>query len=185
MSDSKPKFRVADHLFIDCPGYSHHGLYAGDDRVIHFESTPARKFLGTLKGDEPAICEVSLAEFSGGKQIHVRDYDEDVFSPKETIERALSRLGEKGYLLHENNCEHFVVWCKTGESSSTQVDSAKRVVQTGATGIAVGSAILRSAKVLPVPYKFLAYGAGAAIAVGATTYKLIVEKKSNRARSVS
>ena len=52
-----------------------------------------------------------------------------VFSPEETVERALSQLGEgKGeYDLVKNNCEHFAIWCKTGVKESIQV---KNVIKT-------------------------------------------------------
>jgi hypothetical protein len=43
-----------------------------------------------------------------------------VYSPEETLERALSRLGETSYSLFTNNCEHFVLWCKTGYAKSEQ-----------------------------------------------------------------
>ena len=44
-----------------------------------------------------------------------------VFSAEETIRRAKERLGEEKYNLVTNNCEHFAMWCKTGESVSGQV----------------------------------------------------------------
>ena len=46
------------------------------------------------------------------------------FSPKETVKRARSRLGEKAYNLLFNNCEHFAFWCKYGTSKSVQVEKA-------------------------------------------------------------
>ena len=38
------------------------------------------------------------------------------------VERGRSRIGAEGYSLPVNNCEHFAVWCRTGESESSQVD---------------------------------------------------------------
>jgi hypothetical protein len=46
-----------------------------------------------------------------------------LYSGKETVERARSRLGEDKYNLIFNNCEHFAVWCKTGISGSSQVST--------------------------------------------------------------
>jgi hypothetical protein len=46
-----------------------------------------------------------------------------VYSGKETVERARSRLGEGKYNPVFNNCEHFAVWCKTGVSESSQVSA--------------------------------------------------------------
>ena len=45
-----------------------------------------------------------------------------VYSAEETIQRAKSKLGCKGYSLLTNNCEHFAIWCKTGISESRQVE---------------------------------------------------------------
>ena len=80
------EFQIADHLFVDCGAYSHHGIYVGDNRVIHFDSTAARKLLGTVNGAPPKIVEVSLDEFSGGSEIHIRVYDDPstVFGPGES-----------------------------------------------------------------------------------------------------
>jgi predicted ATPase len=46
-----------------------------------------------------------------------------VYSGKETVERARSRIGEDKYNLVFNNCEHFAIWCKTGISESSQVSA--------------------------------------------------------------
>jgi hypothetical protein len=46
-----------------------------------------------------------------------------LYSGKETVERARSRLGEDKYNLVFNNCEHFAVWCKTGVSESSQISA--------------------------------------------------------------
>lgn len=41
----------------------------------------------------------------------------------EIVERANSRVGEKGYNLLSNNCEHFARWCCDGEWKSKQADA--------------------------------------------------------------
>jgi hypothetical protein len=51
-----------------------------------------------------------------------------LFTPQETVARARSRLGEQGYDLVANNCEHFAWWCKTGEARSEQVETVLRAV---------------------------------------------------------
>lgn len=48
-----------------------------------------------------------------------RDYH--LYTATETVKRAESKLGCKGYSLAFNNCEHFAIWCKTGVSESHQV----------------------------------------------------------------
>lgn len=47
--------------------------------------------------------------------------DYHLYTPEETVKRAESRLGESGYNLICNNCEHFAIWCKTGVHESHQV----------------------------------------------------------------
>ena len=49
-----------------------------------------------------------------------------LYSPEETVARARSRLGETNYNLLTNNCEHFVIWCKTGVSESMQISGMFR-----------------------------------------------------------
>lgn len=48
--------------------------------------------------------------------------DVKLYSPLETVARARSKLGERGYNLLLDNCEHFAVWCKTGLYRSEQVE---------------------------------------------------------------
>lgn len=52
-----------------------------------------------------------------------------LYTPKETVQRAESRLGEKKYNIATNNCEHFAIWCKTGVSESTQVEEFLRKIR--------------------------------------------------------
>ena len=54
-----------------------------------------------------------------------------LYSARETVERARSRIGEHGYNLLLNNCEHFAVWCKTGVEKSEQVEEIIRLVANG------------------------------------------------------
>lgn len=44
-----------------------------------------------------------------------------------TLARADSCVGETGYNLTENNCEHFAVFCKTGHHRSHQVEHVEEV----------------------------------------------------------
>lgn len=51
-----------------------------------------------------------------------------IYSPEETVKRARSRIGERKFLLPSNNCEHFVMWCKTGVRQSYQVNLVLKAV---------------------------------------------------------
>ena len=45
----------------------------------------------------------------------------NIYSPKETIERAKGKINDDEYNILTNNCEHFAIWCKTGINESHQV----------------------------------------------------------------
>ena len=64
--------------------------------------------------NEPAFEKVSKA---------IKQTCYHLYSPEETVSRAKSRLGERGYNLLWNNCEHYAIWCKTGLHESHQVQA--------------------------------------------------------------
>lgn len=112
-----------DHLKVGRKVYSHHGVEVDDGMVIHFTGTP-----GSKRG--AAIRLESKADFAAGGRIEIIKYANG-FDPDETIRRAESKLGESGYNLYGNNCEHFARWCVTGIHKSKQVNA---VNTTGAVG---------------------------------------------------
>lgn len=67
-----------------------------------------------------------------------------LYSPEETVSRAKSRLGERGYNLLWNNCEHYAVWCKTGLHESHQVQALlKKLVEQTNFNFTEAQSILR------------------------------------------
>lgn len=135
--------------------YEHYAVYIGDGKVVHYSGNNA-DFNGEvtvqedslqhfLKKDDNYFVLFFEKSLSSPRKIQVRtsfnfndmEYenrlllgskkDWKIYSPKETVERALSRVGESKYNLVTNNCEHFAIWCKTGVAESFQV---KRVVNT-------------------------------------------------------
>lgn len=102
---------------IDVYKYEHYGIYIGDNKVIHYNSPD-----GTMKNAKIEIGNMK-ANFPKGRYF-VLDFGSNAkYSAKDTIERAKSRIGEKSYNLLTNNCEHFAVWCKTGNAKSYQIDN--------------------------------------------------------------
>ena len=125
--------------------YHHYGIYVAEgNHVIHYTgATGPNDFNGIVR-------ETSLEEFLNGsedfsvcsfpkhpvnalpigptifrlwqliKMANQKNYH--LYSPEETIQRARSKLGQGGYNLALNNCEHFAVWCKTGVKESSQVN---------------------------------------------------------------
>lgn len=165
-----------DHLyFLRAAGtYSHHGLDCGDGTVIHYESSPWMKLAGCFSSAEPPrIARTSLADFSQGNEVFVRQYSEstNLQDAEIAIARAEERIGEECYDIFGNNCEHFVVWCKTGVADSSQVGAHRRAADALVKGAPLGMFLLRTARRIPRPYQGVAtlgaIGLAGAVYVGA------------------
>ncbi len=161
-----------DHLYYYMAGgtYSHHGIDCGDGTVIHYELTPWMKLTGKLiRNQRAAVARTTMEEFAAGNEVRVRPYNLDAADePEVAVSRAMSRLGEDAYSVFGNNCEHFVVWCKTGEAMSSQVDAHFKATKTVVKGAPIGVALLRAARFAPAPYRGLA--TVGAIGIGGLVY---------------
>src|SRR5688572_23336122 len=107
---------LAAHLITPRRSYTHHGLYVGKGRAVHYPGP-----VGGVRGS--AVEEVSLEQFARGHAVSVRTNSTQGFEREDVVRRARSRLGEDRYQLLRNNCEHFCEWCLNGVSRSAQVDS--------------------------------------------------------------
>ena len=103
------------HLVTPRRGFIHHGIYVGACRVIHYAGLSQ----GLRRGP---VEEVSLTDFARGRSVWVRHEASSAFDLLEIVHRARSRLGENGYRLLTNNCEHFCEWCLRGTPRSLQVE---------------------------------------------------------------
>lgn len=109
---------TGNHLTTHHGTYYHHGIDCGDGTVVHMTRAKDR------------IIRTTFNEFADGRHVHVENSQCD-YSAMQVIERACSRVGESGYDIFNNNCEHFVVWCRTGKKCSQQVTNTyKPVVKT-------------------------------------------------------
>ena len=109
-------FAIGAHLVTPRRGYSHHGIYVGGNRVVHYAGW-SRAAL-TCRPVE----EVSLDDFADGRGLRVRADSPARYAPADVVARARSRLGENRYRVASNNCEHFCHWCLSGENRSAQVE---------------------------------------------------------------
>ncbi|KAH1105863.1 hypothetical protein J1N35_009631 [Gossypium stocksii] len=138
-----------DHIYCKRKGglYDHHGIYVGDDMVIHLQG--AAKKLGPLPachkcGDKRVvngeIAKVCIDCFRDGETPQIYDYGVSLLEfdirkrgtcslrhskpPHEVISAAtdfLKRDGFGAYNMFGNNCEDFAVYCKTGSAGSHQI----------------------------------------------------------------
>ena len=109
-------FAPGTHLVTPRRGYTHHGIYVGGGRVVHYAGW-SRAALTSRP-----VEEVSLEQFSDGHGVTAVADSPRRFAQAEVVARARSRLGENRYRIASNNCEHFCHWCLSGESRSVQVE---------------------------------------------------------------
>ena len=107
--------------------YRHYGVYVGNNRVVHFTA------LGRGCEINPWLAyvqETTLEAFLAGGEYTVEPCRFSTFERSVIVERARSFVGKgKGtYNLFINNCEHFAVWCATGDYHSSQVEAVARKI---------------------------------------------------------
>ena len=111
-ASSLDQIKRGDHICFDRNLFSHHAIV---------------EFVDKLNG------EVIVVEYPGwagvvrrnfkleNDPVYVIEHDR-CFDPEEVVSRANSKIGRTDYNPVTNNCEHFALWCKTGISSSEQVN---------------------------------------------------------------
>lgn len=135
--------QIGDHLKSSRGLYSHHGLYVGNQVVVHYSGLSDGLQSGPIE-------EISLKEFCAGNDFEVVPHPNRRYSRTESTKRARSRLGEDAYSLTGNNCEHFVNWCLDGNHVSRQVDSGTAATSgslSATAGIASRAAVASAGSV--------------------------------------
>jgi Lecithin retinol acyltransferase len=136
--------------------YTHHGIYIGAGEVIHYAGK---------SGDETAtdrtIQTTSLENFCAGQGCTVREHARARYTGQEVVDRAKTRLGEDGYSLFGNNCEHFCNWAIDDVHKSGQVERGSVLTGSALSGI-MGIA---------APVAVAGIGRAAGLAGGAATMK--------------
>ena len=136
--------KIGDHVFVNrsvfgIKLYEHHGIYVGDDMVVHYnglargivlEKSCFEEILSNVVPlDKRNIAKVemtSLEEFASGDTWQIKEHANAAFSGQDIALCAKARVGEQKYNLLINNCEHFCNECVFGEHVSEQVQNAKQ-----------------------------------------------------------
>jgi len=129
------KLLPGDIIYVSRGIYKHYGVYTGDNTVIHFAPLAGAE----INAENAVIHETTLDNFLKGGTLVVDNKARAKFSRQEIVERARSQIGSKSYNLVFNNCEHFALWCKTGEYESNQVKSA---IEIAVEGVAYAAEVL-------------------------------------------
>ncbi len=123
--------RPGDIIRVYTGRYYHFGIYTGDDTVIHFAGPDPATL---TDASQARIRRDSLEHFAMGKGLEVRDYSPGEKlkkrSPRKVIAEAESRIGEAGYDIIYNNCEHFVNQCVFGVAYSAQIDEMREALNS-------------------------------------------------------
>ena len=119
----KKRPAMGDHIRVNRGLYSHHGIYVSDEEVIHFTGNEDDSILDWSK---PEVISSDIEYFLKGDTLEVREYTddelEDLYPVDHIVQYARACLGDKGYNLIFNNCEHFANTCTLGRFRSKQVE---------------------------------------------------------------
>ena len=121
-SYNKPE--MGDHIRVSRGLYSHHGIYISEDEIIHFTGAENDNILDWSKNE---VIQSHLDEFLRGGTLEVKEYTEDeldnLYPVEHIVHYARICLGDAGYNLIINNCEHFANMCTLGRFRSRQVEN--------------------------------------------------------------
>ncbi|MCQ2429975.1 MAG: lecithin retinol acyltransferase family protein [Clostridia bacterium] len=110
----------------------HYGIFVSENEVIQFGEPPVDNL---LRRDSASVkvCASTVEAFACGHIVERARLDRKErrsrIKPAKTVELARARIGEGGYNLIHNNCEHFVYECVFGVKRSTQEEEARRMWQ--------------------------------------------------------
>ena len=136
--NSLGELQIGDHIAFHrmLGSYWHHciveyiHLETDQIDVIEYSSTAKEFSEGNCSPLEKGfdLVKVTRGSYNFRNQDVYLLFHEHCLGRATVIQRARSKLGEKQYSPFNNNCENFAMWCKTGKSSSDQVNKAEDMV---------------------------------------------------------
>lgn len=117
------------HIRVQINGIYHHGIYLSDEEVIQF----GLPFDMLRPKEEVKVLKSDINDFLQGGFLEVRVYDKKEKklknSEEDIIKIALAKIGEDGYDIVHNNCEHFANYCVFNKKESKQVDDIRAEIR--------------------------------------------------------
>ena len=112
--------KSGDMIRISFGNFYHYGIFVSEEEVIQFGLPPFEGLLNR-KFEDITVCVSDIDTFSGGRVVEVASMEksdkEKRLSPKKTVKLAREKIGEKGYDILHNNCEHFARYCYFGKKA--------------------------------------------------------------------
>ena len=110
--------KAGDIIRVKVRFYHHYGIFVTEDRILQFGYTDNSGHTP----EEIVVLATDLDTFLAGGQgeVGIPDAEEKkrMRAPKKIVAEAERRLGEGGYDILHNNCEHFVNECAFGQHTS-------------------------------------------------------------------
>lgn len=107
-----------DMIRVKVQFYHHYGIFVSESEVIQFglPDDPMRS------ADQIRVLTTDVMTFLQGGDLEVmvpdREARKQMRNPEQIVALARQRIGEGGYNILHNNCEHFVNECVFGEKRS-------------------------------------------------------------------
>ncbi|MEE1104767.1 MAG: lecithin retinol acyltransferase family protein, partial [Ruminococcus sp.] len=119
--------QAGDMVRVRLGSVYHYGIFVSEDEVIQFGLPPTAE--NRAAEGEVRVLATDIDVFACGCIVETACLDRSEqrrrIPPSETVARARARLGESGYNLIHNTCEHFVNECVFGESRCTQEEDVR------------------------------------------------------------
>lgn len=123
------KCRSGDMVRVKIGMIWHYGVYVSDDEVIQFGMPPGHEPACAI--DDIRVCSTDIQTFSCGGFVEAAQMSlpERInrIPRRRSVARARERIGEGGYDLIHNNCEHFAYECVMGVKRSVQEEQAREM----------------------------------------------------------
>ncbi len=120
--------KAGDMIRVSVGSVYHYGIFVGEDEVIQFGPPPTAQAMKDC-GDFRVMAS-DIHAFCGGVIVEVAVPETRAerrrFSARKTVKRARAAMGNTGYDIIRNNCEHFAYECVYGVKHSTQAEEARR-----------------------------------------------------------
>ncbi len=121
----KPK--SGDMIRVKVGELYHYGIYVSTDEIIQFGLSPLLR--KDLNDKDIEVCTSNEKTFlcGGVLEVGVPEKSNEKKRPcTEIIDHARSKIGQKGYNILYNNCEHFAYECVTGQKFCTQTEEVRQ-----------------------------------------------------------
>ena len=121
--------KMGDMIRVKVKFYHHYGIYLDDEHIVQF-GLPDNTGLAP---NEIAVMVTDMDGFLIGGDLETAKLTPmeklKRYPPKKTKTMALGRVGETGYNILHNNCEHFVNECVFGKHESSFVADVRTEIR--------------------------------------------------------